>query len=259
MLKCTKAKGDKVKTFVSALLLLLAFEFSTAHSQVTQYKTLHISVGGNERVPQFVVTNPVGKRSGVNLLLNVRYDEINDSYGDASIYSDDSLDDFISYANEFTDDNPVDGQYHLCLYGTVLSPFELLVSMTRSFDVNQNVDGHTVQFSGILDSACTSEYEFTYSSVAGAPFEVKRVVSGSVFRQDISATFKAGLITSQSVVDTLRQRVDSAEDLRRANNVQGASAVMQTLLNYIKAHRNLEIQSQAAVILMNDAQSLISN
>lgn len=186
------------------VLTIWTFIYSSLSlGQDNRFHSVTVRVNG---AVEFVIKDPLGKRSGFDPKLNQRYDEINESYGVFSIDSEDPNVEPPESVNEFMTQNPVDGKYSLSLYGTKPSEYRLSIVISRALD-----EGADFIFKGVMDSAATVQYEFEYSSVSGTPFTATKVVSSSTLRQDLDNSFKLNLLGGREFYKELNHRLDKFE------------------------------------------------
>jgi hypothetical protein len=149
----------------------------------------------------------MGRRSGFDPLANRKYIEINESYGESSVDSEDPNVEPPEPVMEFMTSRPVDGAYELELYGTKLSPFTLSVTVGRSMGDR----GKRFVFSGLIDKGNVVNYKFTYSSALNVPLSASKSVGLSTLRQDLDNCYKLKLFGGKELYRDLNQRVGTFE------------------------------------------------
>jgi len=155
---------------------------------------------------EYVITDSRGRRTGFDPVLDRSYSEINNSYGVSSIDSEDPNMEPPEPVNEFMSNDPVDGTYHLKLFGTKLAGYRLVTGISRGPG-----DGKTFEFIGVIDSNGVQEYEFNYSSIPGVPFQATKSTNGNILRQDFENCYRLKLLGNKSVYKELSNRISQIE------------------------------------------------
>ncbi len=99
----------------------------------------------------------------------------------------------------------VEGRYQIIVSGKSLSFFSL------QFRTEYNNKGKTFETGGIIDSAQTVSFNFTFTTTSGLVFEVERVISSSTLRQDLAASFKLNLLGDKEFYKDLSKRLEKFE------------------------------------------------
>ena len=174
-----------------------------------------ISIGAGGGV-EYVITDPLQRRAGINPIVNQRYREINNSYGVYSVDSEDPDVDPPEPVNEFMTHDPVNGVYHLTLYGTKLARYRL------SILVDAQNKGKAVVLFGMIDSNQVRKLEFEYSSDSAAPFLVRKITISGTLKEDLMNCYKLKLLGNQSVYKEFSNKTAKIE--RQFGNGDSAKA-----------------------------------
>ncbi|HLA68386.1 MAG TPA: hypothetical protein VJN65_01690 [Bacteroidota bacterium] len=200
-------------------LLSIAFYISPVLNEVS------VSVNGGI---EFVLVDPLGRREGIDPITNQRYREINNSYGEFSVDSEDPDVDPPEPINEFMTHEPSDGLYRLTLYGTKVARYRLFITVF-SQDKGQGIDTY-----GLIDSNQVRVLEFNYSSDSTMPFVVKKLVTATGLREDLSNCFKLGFLGGRPLYRELSQKVNRIDKRFEKKDSSGAHKELERLAKELK-------------------------
>lgn len=186
-----------MKRFILCMLLL----YSCMSAQ-NQEMTVELGVKGEI---QFILTDPMGRREGIDPRSGARYREINNSYGVYSVDSEDPdfpapppIIEFISYS-------PIPGEYGLTLYGVGRSRYEIDgFLMVRPLRL-------TFSTRGVIDSLQSAEYRFHLDTTGRKPW-FKKIVGVHSLRQDLDNCYKLELLGARPLYIDFSHRVAKYEE-----------------------------------------------
>lgn len=213
-----------MKPFITLpiFFLLVVFDISFAQYEVS------ISVNGGI---EFVIVDPLGRREGIDPMANQRYREINNSYGEFSVDSEDPDIDPPEPANEFETHDPVDGLYRLTMYGTKAARYRLFV-ISRSQDKGEGLDTY-----GLIDSNQVRVLEFNYSGDSTKPFVVRKLITATNLREDLGNCLRLKLL-GRSLYKELLERVEHIEKRLDRKDSSKAFEELEKLAMELKKLRN---------------------
>ena len=194
-----KIEGEVMKHSIFVFFLLVPLTVDRASAQ----NGISIRVGGSV---EYVVTDPQQRREGVDPIANQLYREINSSYGEFSVDSEDPDVDPPEPVNEFMTHDPVDGFYRLTLFGTKLARYRFSIVVDA-----QNKGKSSVTF-GTIDINQVRFMEFDYSSDSSKPFVLKKLITGTNLREDLNNCQKLGFLGGRSLFKELLEKAEHIEN-----------------------------------------------
>ncbi len=158
----------------------------------------------------FVVTDPAGKRTGYDPILNQKYSE---NIPDAGYGIANDTGDPVDTVNALINNNAVDGIYRIKVIGTVLTRYSLSISYERPLRIPAI---HKVSFTDVNK---IDNYEFNYNYAAGragTTLILTKIVSPSDLLADITIAGKLGYIGNTKFVNELIKEIQAIEKGRTA-------------------------------------------
>jgi len=244
----------------------ILFFFAVAASLKSQ---THVSMQIDASdVVDFMVTNPAGKRSGIDprvldglgdpVLLN----EIPDAgYAYQSVGNLNPKGNW-SVSAEFTagfSSPHDDGAFRIDLVGHRLATFNFYLSLmsrdsTRAQHAHFNIEGAPI------DKDNVATYSFTYHGPPSSPVSLTKVVSVNSLIQDIMAMGKLGWIKKMKTVNKYVNYLDSTKIQIGKNNFEAARNTLQTvLINAKKDRANKNFTTQAFKVIYSDTANLLAH
>ncbi|MGD1045530.1 MAG: hypothetical protein ABR936_09420 [Bacteroidota bacterium] len=101
-------------------------------------------------------------------------------------------------------------------------------------------------------------YLFTYHSTPGGKVSLEKVVSSRSLIQDVSAMSKLGWIQSQSTSQDYIQLYNTVGSQISTNNISGARATLNTILNKLQSDSASAISGDACKLLSADTRQLLA-
>lgn len=211
--------------FIAQQILFFLIFFSISYTQ----NAISIDINGGV---EFVVLDPIGRREGMDPIANQRFREINNSYGEFSVDSEDPDVDAPEPYNEFMADKGIDGLYRLTLFGTKPARYRLFI-VVRSKEKAQGFD-----MFGLIDSNQVRVLEFTYSNDSTVSFVVKKLITATDLREDLRNCFKLGFLGGRSLFRELVEKVEHIEKRLERKDSSKAFEELEKLAKELKKVRD---------------------
>jgi hypothetical protein len=87
---------------------------------------------------------------------------------------------------------------------------------------------------------------------------VKRVASFQGTLDDITNSLQLGLIDNQGVANSLSKKIQNAQSAATQGDTKTATNVLGAFMNELNAQTGKHVQGDAATVLLQDADSLLS-
>lgn len=223
------------------------------------FKVIDIGAWGEV---EYVVTDPKGRRAGVDPRSEVRYGEINNSYGVYSVDSEDpdipappSVMEFITYS-------PIAGTYRLTIFGVSPSKYRIAVTMAARPSLST-----VLTLEGVVDSLQSVEYSFHYDTT-GRNAWFRKIIEPQSLRQDLDNCYKLDLLGGRPLYTDLKHRVKKYEQWMERRGAVKARHELQKLKEKLdQVHKKTKRGTQdknhfvtdlAYRILQEDIEALLS-
>jgi hypothetical protein len=195
-----------MKLCVQLFLVFLLAQISW--SQINGY--VHIAF--NRKV-HFVVTDSLGRRSGVDPRIGAKYNEIpNADYSLACCGSVDStalIDEGWEFMFLRTIDSLFGEKYSVEFIGRARGIYNGGVGMAQSMSGK----GASFNIKGVIDSAQSIFYKIVYMTDSTQTPTLTKVVDTSTFRQDLNNCYALNLVRTQSFYQSLNTQVRKIDSL----------------------------------------------
>jgi hypothetical protein len=222
---------------------------STATAPSALYIAAHSPV-------ELLVSNSDGKRTGFDPSTGTTLSEIPESsYGVESIEDDTDLTSGSTRPDVkiFEALNPGAGSYTVQVIGTGIGPYVLDF---LGYDSNGTHKITTITGSTIPGSVTTFSVE--YSSIPGAPFAVKRVITNiGDIEEDVRAAAQTGLIDNKGLANSLLQKLEAAAAATARGDSEVAKNILSAFLSEVTAQSGKHIQIDAAHLFVDDVNILV--
>ncbi len=163
---------------------------------------------------QFMVTDSVGYRTGVDSRTGILYQDIpNTGYGIGCCGSIDPADSIYDKGIQFSFLQSVDSlfndQYTLSVFGLRKGLFQYSVNLIQTIDGK----GTFLNEFGVIDSLQTIEFKINYSTDSTVPPTVVKIVDVPLLIQDLNNCYGLNLVKNQSLYQSLTIAVTKADSL----------------------------------------------
>lgn len=203
---------------------------------------------------QLLVTDPQGRRTGINPSSHEELNEIPDaSYGSESLSVDDDSDTTPITAEIFEVLHPTDGTYEVTVVGTGIGTYRL------NFIGYDQFGNPTVQtIFGVTNEGVTTKYRVSYSVTAGVQATgVVHVVSGNDILGAVRISRQLGLIDNQGLANSLAQKLEAANAAKGRGQTQVAMNLLRAFINEVSGQSGKHITTDVANMLIADANTLV--
>lgn len=194
-----------------------------------------------------LITDPAGKKYGYDPIAHVEYNEFPGTSGQTS--NDDK---FFSMEYMF---NLINGTYTLEVWSDNLTEFLMEAYVSRRASRSASL-----KTSGIIDKGFKSKFEFTYTSDPAQPAStaIMRLSSPASLKQDIQVSRKLQLIDNDGIMKSLLAKADAIDAAISRGNKTAAKNQLDAFLGEVAAQKGKHLTDEAAKILTEDAEYLIT-
>lgn len=183
-------------------LIIVAIILSNSYAQAIP-NTLYIHVTADKI--HFVVTDPLGKRTGFDSISNQSY---NENRPDAGYEEINDTGDPADSVNEFINNKAVDGVYKIKVMGGALLKYSIAI------DYPMPLNMPNLYKKGLSDINKIDSYEFIYSytqGLAGIKLSLVKVATSNDLIADITTAQKLNLIGNSKFVAELKKEINEIE------------------------------------------------
>ena len=252
-------KGDAMRSkssFLCCTMLPLLLITSALVVNKSVYAQRGMQIDGGGKVEMLVI-DPLGRKSGYDLIADREYDEIPGANVGASglgtITDEGPEEDPAQPGVMAFINNPLDGNYQVVLYGFRLSKGYINIRAEHTEGPITNVVA-----GGIVDSASSVSFSFHYDYENRENTVLEKVVENTTLRQDLDLCYKIGYITNKGIYNSLSKKVENAEKQADKGKYNTAINHLNAFINEVNAQRGKHIDEYAAdKILIYDAEALI--
>ena len=228
--------------------------FSISITTFSQAEYFDIYADGNVRL---LIIDGTGRKLGYDPNTKIEFTQIpRSSIGAAGIdiVTDEGGESDESQSNpvEAMVNDVIEGRYQVIVSGKSLSYFSLnFRTRNNQGKVVSTADG------GIIDSAQTVAFSFTFKTSPELVFEPIKIVNPSSIQQDISIAVKMNLITNRGIANSLQQKIENAGKQKEKGQTKAAINLLQAFINEVKAQLGKAVAKDAAELLIADAEQLL--
>jgi hypothetical protein len=202
-----------------------------------------------------LVIAPTGQRTGYDPTTGTRSQDI-----PQSAHFRDAIDDDIT-GEPATDvghiveiSGPPQGLYQVVVTGLEPGSYALAV---RPFSQNGSAEP-MVALLGIAGPGTTATFQVQLATIPGGTSQLKRVASFQGTLDDITNSLQLGLIDNQGVANSLSEKIQNAQSAATRGDTKTATNVLGAFKNELNAQTGKHVQGDAATVLLQNADSLLS-
>ncbi|MEW5950742.1 MAG: hypothetical protein AB1637_02500 [Elusimicrobiota bacterium] len=196
----------KKNSFIFLLFLFSQVVFSKDGSSLS----ISLTNNNNPMQASMVLTDPSGRKTGININNNLKAKQIPYSGGSFNYISNDETDDPINKGSmdisilKF----PSSGVYKLEIFAISNTTYSLLIGGT---DTNYNPITD-VLIDGFITISSTIQYNLSFDPTPGAPAPIlKKEVNFQLLRDDINVAYKLNQIGEEKFANSLIKMINMAE------------------------------------------------
>lgn len=204
---------------------------------------------------ELLVTDPQGRRSGIDPAGGERLQEIPDSsHGLDGVEDEESGDQPFGLAHVVSVFQPAAGAYEARLTGVRPGPFTLAV---RVFSQDGSPQP-PLSLPGIAGEGSVSTFALELTT---APGEASRLVRAATFAstlEDIGSAEAQGLIQPQGIARALAAKVEAAAEAARRGRTEASRNLLEAFGAQVRAQSPGHVSPLAAQVLLEDADALVA-
>jgi hypothetical protein len=149
---------------------------------------------------------------------------------------------------------PPQGLYQVVVTGLELGTYALAI---RPFSQNGSAQS-IVALLGIAAPGTTATYQLQLATIPGGTSQLNLVASFQGTLADIANGLQLGLIDNQGIANSLSQKIQHAQSAATQGDTKTATNVLGAFKNELNAQTGKHVQVEAATVLLQDADSLLS-
>ncbi|MEW6410153.1 MAG: hypothetical protein AB1488_08620 [Nitrospirota bacterium] len=244
---------------IAAILFFFSIVFGIYQCEnaygVEPYGGIGIHTSGHVH---FIVTDPQGRRTGYNPILDKGFDEDPEaSYSDISHGDDETGRPPEETSVEFGT-NPgyaLDGIYKIQVIGMKLGTYSLSVSLEQRDPHSREL----ISLEGVSDYGSTSSFEITFNNTPGQPLGVIRTATINSTKIDVETSYRVGWITNKGIMQSLLAKLDAAEQSIARGQKKTAANQLNAFINEVKAQSTVHIKPECSEMLIEDAEYILGH
>jgi hypothetical protein len=209
-----------------------------------------LSVGVGERA-DFIIIDPLGRRTGFDAALQQSYREIPESSYTADAISElDTDSQATGTLHSVQIRSPLEGTYHVSVKGLEDGRFDMSV---MTVDQLGGIQQHLV-LPGIASAGSNAAFEIHYAPAPGSPSLILAQATLQSTLQDIANGERLHWIDNHGIANSLSQKIEAAG---RASGPARRN-ILNAFTNEVRAQAGKHIGPLIAQVLLRDADSLSS-